>query len=230
MAVTLTAAQRALLQSGRVAVRTLMDFYLDSGRASFWDGHQNMAFDGTTYYAASDVLEISAINLGRELGAEGITIRLNGTKLQEASPDPLDPGALFGTMESVNYQMRRVEIRFAFFDPDTGAMIMVVRRYTGFIDQARQVEDVNDDGSMQCWLVLSIESILRRYGVRGGRTRSHDDQQDIWASDTGFKFTASTIEKQGTLYWGRLPPGANHGVPPVLQGVYDRIRGITRSG
>lgn len=208
MAVALSVEQRAMLRGGAVAIRTLIDFHLDSGRYSLWDGDVSMAFDGTTYAPSSDVVDIGAISLGSDLGAEGMEVRVNGTKLREASPDPLDPAALFGTIEREDYQMRRVDIRFAFFDMETGTLLLVMRRYAGFIDQARQIEEIGDEGMAQCWLVFALESIARRYSVRGARTRTHDDQQDIWAGDTGFKLTASSTAKRGSLYWGRMPPAA----------------------
>lgn len=203
MAITLTTQQRALLRSGALAARCLIDFHLDSGRQSYWDGDEPMDFDGTTYVPASDFGEITAISLGLDLGAEGMEVRLNGTKLHEASPDPLDPGALFGTIEGENYQLRRVDIRFAFFSAETGELVLLIRRFAGFIDQIQQKEEIGDDGRMTEWLIVKLESIARRYGVRGGRTRSHDDQQDIWPGDTFFKFTADSSSKAGTLFWGR---------------------------
>lgn len=211
MPIALTPEQRAMLRKGSLLIRTLVDFHLDSGRASIWDGDSIWTFDGATYLPASDWGEIGVISLGTDLGAEGMEIRVNGTKLRELSPDPLDPAALFGTIESENYQMRRVDIRFAIFDAETGALSILIRRYAGFIDQVRQEEEVGDDGKTQCWLIFSLESIARRYLVRGARTRSHDDQQDIWAGDTFFKFTASSIAKQGSLSWGRAPPGTAAG-------------------
>lgn len=207
MAIALTAEQRVMLRRGSLAIRTLIDFYLDSGRYSLWDGDSAFSFEGQTYMPSSDVVDIGVISLGSDLGAEGMELRVNGTKLRETSPDPFDPAALFGTIENENYQMRRVDIRFAFFDAESGVLLLVKRRYAGFIDQARQLEEIGDDGMAQCWLVFALESIARRYSVRGARTRTHDDQQDIWAGDTGFKLTASSIAKRGSLYWGRLAPG-----------------------
>jgi hypothetical protein len=147
--------------------------------------------------------------MGKDLGAEGVEIKLNGTKLLEASPDPFDPGALFGTITTENYQMRRVDISFAFFNPEDNTLVLLVRRFAGYIDQIRQVEEVGEDGKITSWLIISLESIVRRYLVRGGRTRSNDDQQEIWPGDTFFSRVAPTIAKQGTLYWGRKAP-PNH--------------------
>lgn len=226
MPIALSAEQRALLRSGALAIRTLIDLHFDGGRVSVWDGHEHFAFDGVTYVACADFGEISAISLGQDLGAEGVELRLNGTRLLEASPDPFDLAAVFGTVEQENYQLRRVDIRFAFFDADTGALALLVRRFAGFIDQIRQVEEVGDDGQMTSWLIVSCESIARRYGVFGGRTRSHDDQLDIWAGDTGFKFTANAVMKSGTLYWGRMAP--NQSKSGGLRGRAERILGRLR--
>lgn len=209
MPIPLTPSQREALR-GQIKVRTLIDFYLDSGRYSFWDGDGNVDFDGTTYLAAAEFGEISSISLGQDLGAEGIEISLNGTALVEASPAASNAAALFGSVETENYQMRRVEIRFAFFSAETDELVLLVKRFAGFIDQMRQVEEFADGVATE-WLRCALESIARRYSVRGARTRSNDDQLDIWASDEGFKFTASAISKQGTLYWGRRGPRTGGG-------------------
>lgn len=203
MAIALTAEQRALLRSNAVAVRALIDFHMDSGRYSFWDGDGEVAFEGQTYIPCGAFGEISSISLGQDLGAEGVVVKLNGTKMQEASPDPLDPAALFGTIEAENYQLRRVDIRFVFFHAETGEHILVMKRYAGFIDQIRQEEEIGDNGAITAWLIINLESIVRRYGTRLGRTRSHDDQQNIYPDDTFFKFTAPSIAQQGVLFWGR---------------------------
>lgn len=207
MAIPLTADQRAALRGHAIAIRTLIDIYLDSGRYSFWDGGENFTYDGATYVDASAFASVSAISAGQDLGAEGVTLTLNGTKLLEAAGDPSDPAAILGTIENEIYQLRRVEIRFAFFSAETGELLLVVRRYAGLIDQARQEEEMGE-GAVASLLVLAVESIVRRYGRRGGRTRSHEDQQEIWLGDTFFKYTASAVGRAGTLFWGRKPPGS----------------------
>lgn len=230
MPVALTADERAALRRPRLAVRVLIDLYLDSGRASFWDGGEHWAYDGTTYYAVSEFGEVSAISMGLDLGAEGIELRLSGTKLKQASIDPLDPGALFGTIEEEDYQLRRVNVRYAFFDPDAGAdaeaaLLLIIPGHAGLIDQIRQVEEISEEsGEAEDWLIVSCESVARRYGVRTGRTRSHEDQQEIWPGDTFFKFTAPTTAKQGSLWWGRKAPitrTINGGVGPVIKARFE---------
>lgn len=203
MAIPLNDEQRALLRSGAVGVRTLIDFHLDSGRQSYWDGEANAEFEGQTYIAASEFGEVGPISMGKDLGAEGVEVKLNGTKLLEAAGGG-DPAELFGTITTENYQMRRVDISFAFFDANY-QLVLLVRRFAGYIDQIRQVEEVGN-GKITSWLIVSLESIARRYLIRGGRTRSNDDQQEIWPGDTFFSRVAPTIAKQGTLYWGRKPP------------------------
>lgn len=206
MPLALTDAQIALLESENVKVRTLIDIYLDSGRVSIWDGGFNYSFDGTVYLAAAQFGHISGLSLGQDLGAAGVELHLNGTKVMEASPEPSDPAAIFGTIDSENYQLRRVHIHFAFFAADTGALVLKQRRYAGFIDQIRQEEKADNEGRMETWLVCSLESIARRYGVNGGRTRSHDDQQEIHAGDEFFLFTSQSVLGHGSVYWGRASP------------------------
>lgn len=214
MALTLTADQIAYLRSNGVALRTLLDFYLDSGRFSFWDGDEEWTFDATDYVPVADLVSVDAIRMGTDLGAEGVQIVLNGSKLQEASPDPLDPGALFGTITTENYQQRRMEIRYAFFNALTGALLFTKRRFAGLIETIRQVETIDDGGAAQSLLVVNCESIARRYGKRVGRTRSHEDQQEIWPGDTFFKFTADTVASQGDIWWGRNSPNKKTATKP----------------
>jgi len=208
MPITLTADQRAALRRNAIGVRTLMDIYLDSGRYSFWDGWRNWTYGGAAYLAAAEFCEMSAIQTGQDLGAEGITVKLNGTKLLDGVPGGGDPGALFGQIEAETYQLRRVNIQFAFIDAETRALLFVIRRYSGLIDQFRQSEEMGADGRAQAILTMSLESVARRYGNRGGRTRSHEDQNEIWPGDTGLKFVSASIAGAGAVYWGRSKPAA----------------------
>lgn len=221
MPVVLNDAQRESLRRQRLAIRTFVDFHLDSGRYSFWDGPEgHVEFDGGTYYNASDFGEIGSISMGTDLGAEGLELKLNGTKLQQ-NIEGLDPATLFGTLEDETYQMRRVDIRFGFFDCDSGELIFLMRRFAGVIDQARQVEEIDAaSGTAQSFLIIALESLARRYGVRVGRTRSNDDQQEIWPGDTFFKFTASSVAKGNSIPWGRAGPKAP--TSGILQDVFAR--------
>lgn len=206
MAVTLTDAQREKLR-GPIAVRTLIDFYLDSGRYSFWDGDGHWNYDGTRYLAAGAFASISPISLGKDLGAEGLEAVLDGTRMLEgAELDPNDVAAVLGSIEAEQYHLRRTTVRWAFFSVDAGEygeLVLVLSRHRGLIDQMRQEERKADDGysSFQA-LVAAIESVARLYGKRGGRLRTNEDQQEIWPGDTFFKFTPSSVEQQGTLSWG----------------------------
>lgn len=204
MPVPLTDEERATLASGALAIRTLVDFHFDSGRVSFWDGDAPYTIGGQEYLPIGDYGEIGEISMGADLGAEGVELKLNGTKLIEDSPDLTDPGALFGEIEDETYQMRRVDIRFAFFSTTTGALVFSVKRYAGLIDQIRQVEELSDAmDRAEEWLIVALESVARRYGQRNGRTRSNEDQQAIFPGDEFFLFTSPSVARQGSLTWGR---------------------------
>lgn len=203
MALPLTPDQRQALR-GPVAIRILVDLYLDSGRYSFWDGDAHAAFNGATYLSAAAVGGVSPISLGQDLGAEGITLTLDGTRLLEIAGDPRDPAEVLGTFEDENYQQRAVDVSYAFFSMETQALILVQRRFAGLIDQAPiQERPPGDDGPGAVILTINCESLARRYGRRVGRLRSHDDQQEIWPGDDFYKFKASTLANERNLLWGR---------------------------
>lgn len=220
MPIPLTSDERAALASETVAIRTLVDFHLDSGRVSFWDGDSIRTIDGVDYIPCGDFGEVGEISMGTDLGAEGVELKLNGTKLVEQAPDASDPGALFGEIEAETYQLRRVDVRFAFFNAETGALIFMKKRYAGLIDQMRQVEELSQQtDAAEEWLIVALESVARRYGIRGGRTRSNEDQQAIFPGDTFFKFTSPSVARQGSLIWGRKEGGgAGSGGGGLLNG------------
>jgi hypothetical protein len=204
MALALTFDQRRALRRGAIKMRTLVDLYLDSGRYSFWDGAGHAELNGVYYLAAGAVGSVSGITLGTGLGAEGIEIRLDGTRLIAESYSTDDPAALLATFFSENYHLRRVEISYAFFDAETDALILVQRRFAGLIDQARLEEQLGDDGAREI-LVLACESVARRYGRRTGRIRAHEDQSEIWGAgvDDFFKFCAPSVTGERSLKWGK---------------------------
>jgi hypothetical protein len=221
MAVALTPEQRQALR-GPLAIRVLIDLYLDSGRFSFWDGEGHVNFDGTRYLAAGAFLSAGSVTMGADLGVENVTLTLDGTRLVAAAAEEADPGALLATFGQENYQQRRIEIRFAIFDALTGELVLLLRRFAGLIQQAILSEAISEAGAAVALRVV-CESVARRYGRRGGRTRSHEDQTAIFAGDDFFKFVASTVLKERTIYWGRLPPktanapriGASRGRNPI---------------
>lgn len=222
MPIVLTDNQREALRRNAIAVRMLCDFWFDSGRYSFWDGGAHWSVDDTTYYATGDFAEASSVSLGQDLGAEGITIKLNGTRMLEAGLlRTQDPGAFFGTIEDETYQLRPMTMSYAFFDMRTRQFLMTVPRFDGLVDQIRQVEEINEgSGEIESFLVIAAESVARRYSLRGGRTRSRDDHREIWPDDEFFDYTAQTTAKGGSLWWGRKPPGF---------GIYSDIPGDYRN-
>lgn len=206
MAVTLTEAQRAALRGHAIGLRVLVDLYFGSGRYSFWDGAEHYTIDGVQYLAAGAFASVSAISYGQDLGAEGIEIILDGTRLLAGSAEEGDPAAVLASIHSETYHQQRVDVRFAFFSAETGELILTLRRFAGLIDQA-EIKEVpaGDEGPGGAFLVLKCESIARRYGRREGRTRSHEDQSEIWAGDEFFKFCSASVAGETRLQWGRQP-------------------------
>lgn len=215
MAVTLTDEQRALLRGPSLAICTLVDFYFGSGRYSFWDGVQHMDFDGQRYLAAGAYASVSSISFGQDLGADGVEIVFDATRLLGASIETFDPASMLATIHDEAYHQKRIEIRFAFLSAETGAVAMTLKRFAGVVDQIeiREVPPQGEEpGAAQ--MVIRAESVARRYGRREGRTRSHEDQTAIWGTDDFFKFTTSTISQERNIMWGRKPVGGGGAVGP----------------
>ena len=205
MALPLTPAQRAALRRGAIGARALLDLYLASGRYSFWDGDEHESINGVTYVSAGAFATVSDISYGIDLGADGIEIAFDATRLLNASPDPFDPVKLLSTINAEDYHQKRAEMRLILFDTETREQILVVRSFTGVIDQM-PIEETPGEGGSSAILIVKLESVARRYGRRVGRTRTHEDQQEIWPGDDFFKFVGSTIAKERQIYWGRMPP------------------------
>lgn len=207
MAIPLTPAQRAGLRRGAIGARALLDLYLGSGRYSFWDGDEHQDFNGQTYISAGAFATVSDISYGIDLGADGIEIVFDATRLLNASPDPFDPVKLLASITAESYHQRRAELRLVLFDIETREQILLTRSFTGVIDQMVIEEaPANSNGGASVLLVLKLESVARRYGRRVGRTRTHEDHQEIWPGDNFFQFVSSTVAKERQLYWGRMPP------------------------
>ncbi|MBI1188325.1 MAG: DUF2163 domain-containing protein [Alphaproteobacteria bacterium] len=212
MALNLTPDQRAALRGHALGIRALADVYLDSGRYSFWDGDAHLNLNGALYLAAGAFAGATHISYGADLGAEGLELTLDGTRLAALSPDPLDPAQILATIEEETYQQRRVEVRFAFFSMETHALLFTLRRFAGVIDQIEQRTELSDDGARRL-LIVKCESVARRYGRRLGRTRSNEDQQAIFPGDEFFKYVVPAVTTQGSLYWGKNPPPVRSGRP-----------------
>jgi hypothetical protein len=210
VAVTLTAEQRLALRDHAIGLRVLVDLYLGSGTYRFWDGAEHYTIDGNQYLAAGAFAQISQIGYGQDLGAEGMEIVFDASRLLNVSPEAFDPAALLATIHDEAYHQKRVDVRFWFFSGETGAEVLQLRRFAGIIDQI-EIKEVppSGDGPGGALMVIKCESVARRYGRREGRVRSHEDQADIWAgTDDFFKFVGSSIAGETTLYWGRKPSGA----------------------
>ncbi len=242
MAVTLTSDQRAALRSGAIAIRTMVDLYLGSGRYSFWDGPAHQSFEGQTYLAAGALASVSTISFGSDLGAEGIEIVLDGSRLlgQGAGIDvsPTDAAALLATIHDETYHQRRIVVRFVFFAAETGAHVLTLPRFSGLIDQIEiRDEPGNEDTPGRALMVMKCESVARRYGRREGRVRSHEDQNEIYLGDDFFKHTSASVSQERNLIWGRASPGMSNvtnggpgsGGPSThftdITTIYDPVRG-----
>lgn len=193
------------LRQGNVGVHAHVDLFLDAGTQSFWDGGESVTISTRTYVPIGGFGAASATSMSRGLGADGIQLTLDATRLLSAANDLTDPAYwLSQIIADGGYRQRRMEMFYSFWDHDSAALLFTRRVFTGVIDQMNsQQTPAQDGGGGLAILVVNCENLALRFGQRVGRVRSHEDQQEIWPGDDGFKFVASTIAKEREIYWGR---------------------------
>lgn len=213
MAVPLTSGQRDALRSGPLALYLCVDLFLDGGTQRFWDGPENAVISGDSYLSIGAYAGASVVSQGADLGGNGIELTLDATKLLGAAADVSDPAYFLSTIISAGgYRQRPMRLSFSFWNADTGAHILQLRKFTGVIDQM-QIDDkpATGSGEGRALLVIKCESLTLRYGQRTGRVRSHADQQEIWPGDDFFKLCAGSVATERSLNWGHKAAKVNDG-------------------
>jgi len=210
LAFPLSSGQRSALR-GNVGVFLCVDLFLDSGLCSFWDGPENVIIGERTYVATGAYAGATAASSGAHMSAQGVQLSLDASRLLADAADETDPAYFLSTIISEGgYRQRRVEMAYSVWSADPIAHVMQRRCFTGLIDQMEIREAPGgDDGRGQSILLVRCESLALRYGQRVGRTRSHEDQQEIYPGDDFFKAASGSIATERNLMWGR----SNSGIP-----------------
>lgn len=228
MARPFTTAELALLKSGKLHGRLLTTWYLDSGTYRFCDDPEDCT-DGTyTYIGASALFSCTDIASGTGTAAEGITFVVDGTRVLEAAS--IDPAELFAGILSLNLHQKVVTIAIGLSAYESTTFGLVRTIYTGKTNNAKlvwpQTAAPSDKGTPvapgPANLQISIDSLAARYGRVTGRTRSHNDQQELAPGDLFFEFTIAAVANS-ILYWGEVNPvtgakGAKTGISSGLVG------------
>jgi hypothetical protein len=177
----------ALLEGGRVNLRTMIRFGLDGGPQGIWNDSYQATIGGVSYSPAA--IQLGEIGSRKDLSAEQLDITISA----------LNPNVA-AIMSGIAWHQRPVLVSRAYID-DAGLVIDAEAFFSGFLDAA-PIED-EADGTIR--MTLICESNNRELSRSANRVRSDADQRRIAATDGFFKHTtASAVDNR--IYWGRKGP------------------------
>lgn len=177
----------ALLESGRVDIRTLIRFNLDGGPVGIWNETYSSTINGVLYSPAAILL--GEIGSRKDLSAEQVEVTLGALNANVAA-----------IMSGIAWHQRPLLISRAYLN-EAGTVIDVEAFFSGFLDAA-PIED-EADGTLR--MTLIAESNNRELIRSANRIRSDADQRRISATDGFFKHTTATAV-DNRIYWGRSGP------------------------
>lgn len=165
----------ALLEEGRIVVRSLIKFEFGTGTYGIWNGIGELSWGGVTYVASRLItVEVSGFSLGTQ--AVPLTIRMVEDKDAGVTPNSL------ASIEQEDYKNRPVTLYDAYFHPDTQELLHVEPLQSGYCDY---IDHVVQGG------MAAIEGHIEGRAIdnhrEGFRTASHADQQLISAGDMFFE-------------------------------------------
>jgi len=185
---TLTAlGQRA------ASMRFFIRFDLPEGTFGFWSGIEPYVFEGVNYVGSGQLITIDEVNGAIDPSVQPLTVRLTSIPNSALTPDVL------GSIFSYAWHQAPATLHQGYFNPQTGATIMIERITRRRIDTIEMVEAVG--GSAQ--LVATLQPINFDNPGRGFMLYGDGDQRLIDSNDGFFSFAATAGEQ--TINWGRLP-------------------------
>lgn len=195
-------AAEAELQAAGLKLRALFDIHLSTGTyIGWWHDADDFAYnhgDGTgliTYRGRHGLSRVEpyVAKVGLEVMSLEVAITGLSTPAQTMATDK-------------TWRQRPVRWWIAIFDAQTGAVVQMARRFTGFADDLTWSEQPGGEAS----IVLRCESRAREYGRATDRYRTHADQQSLIAhvaaqftsgEDKGFEFVG--VADKTPITWGK---------------------------
>ena len=187
---SLSTEAQAALDAGRFIMRTGIVFYLGCGTYGFWNGPGTFTYGGVDFEPGGSLIEIGDIPAVGNLTAEKVELILRAIANSELSPD------ILATIENEQYHQRPVAIWQFLFNPDTSALIIAIRHYSGYIDQIEHQDDEKEYA-----LAASLESRSRDHQKTGYRMRTNADQDQVSSGDKFYQHTSATASV--VRKWGK---------------------------
>lgn len=209
--ISLTEDQLNTLIYGPAAMFQCVSLYIDDGPYHFWNGPNSHNIDGTDFLSVGGFGWVSPVAHSVDMGASGIELVLDATRLLKAANDLTDPGVWLSTVISNGgYRQRRMSMSYSIWNAKTGAHVMQRRGFTGVIEQmAIRYDPSPRHGLGNLKLAVRCEAITLRYGQRLGRIRSHEDQRELDPVDDFYLFCTGSVIRERTLQWGRAQTTGN---------------------
>ena len=192
-------ATLAALGERAASMRLLLRFDLPEGTFGFWTGIEPFVHEGVTYVGAGSLITLDDMAAAVDPATQPLTLRLTSIPNTELTPDVL------GSIFSYDWHQAPATLYQAYFNPQTGATIMVERVMRRRIDTIEMVEAVGGDAQ----LVATLQPINLDNPGRGFMLYGDGDQRLIESADGFFAFAATAGEQQ--IDWGRAPK-----VPPAV--------------
>lgn len=207
----LTTEQKELIRSSGFRANLLVTLRLDEGWVRLCDSVDDITVDTTTWIGASVLLSSTEIRATSPLAAESVTVELDGNRLYEAGVS--DPGFIMNSFLATNYTQRRVDMLYAISAMDSPTVSLLFRAYTGKINYARLVHSQVDEDTVEgayAKLEIVMDSLAARYRRATHRTRSAEDQEEIYPGDKFYNMVTAAANSEQTLYWGKKAPNGTN--------------------
>ena len=167
----------AALAAGEILKRVMVRLEPESGPVGFWDGGEDIDFEGVTYYGAAGRFQVSPVTSVGDNSTPAITITASNA----------DTGFL-AVLKNEKWHQRPAYLHFAFAVPG-GDVWVPVQQFSGFMDTVKWSD--NDDASGTVKLV--VESVARNLNLKGTRVQSDNDQQALFPGDKFYEHVAQSV-------------------------------------
>ena len=167
--------------------RILVDSGFSGGTLYTWTGLGDLSYGGHTYTGVGDLMGISDIQESTDLRISEVTLYLSAAK----SAYKL---LALTEVESKNV----VTIRLALFT-SAGALVSNPESiFVGYMDSLAVLEGRDTT-------TLQLTCVSRLAGMRQVKERryTHEDQKQLYSTDTAFKHTVNAVKD---TKWGSAPP------------------------
>ena len=182
----LSIAMLAAANAANVRPAYFVRLVFDTGDMLLWTGAGNYTLDGLVYTGVGTLGNISEIEEGKAITANGINLSLSGI-----------PSDMIALTLTEKYRGRSAFVRMVLFDLSTLAAIAdPVMIFAGRID-TMSISDGGDSSSIS----LACESRLVDMDRARERRYTDEDQKELHPGDTSFRYVDGLQDKQ--IEWGQ---------------------------